>query len=99
MNAAVVMPIKEVLSFIEETHGRFFSVRFLKRTDGTERTMTCRTGVRSRLSTNPSKKGIDFAANNLLCVFDTQADGYRTIPVEGITAIKIDGEWLPVVHD
>lgn len=99
MSTAVVMPIAEVLRFIEETNGRFFSVRFLKRTDGTERTMTCRTGVRSRLTAAPSKEGVDFAKNNSLCVFDTQADGYRTIPVEGITAIKIYGDWLPVVHD
>lgn len=92
------MKIAEALDFIRNTDGKIFSVKFRKRTTGEVRQMTCRTGVKSRLAENPTKPGIDFKKNDLIAVFDMQADGYRSIPIEGIFEIKMDGEWVPVVH-
>lgn len=99
---------RNALKFIAARAGKIFAVRFTKRTTGEEREMACRQGVKSRLSANPSKPGIDFAKNDLIPVFDVNAvtpakgdeeskkGAYRSIPKEGITAIKINGEWYDV---
>jgi len=86
----------EAVNFIKGTNGKFFSLKFIKRTDGTLREMLARTGVKKGLAENPSKPGTDFGANNLIAVFDVQKDAYRSIPIEGIKEIMIDGEWHAV---
>ena len=88
--------IEEVVSFIHGTNGKFFGVKFIKRTTGEQRDMVCRTGVHSHLSGgvaayNPTEKG-------LICVFDVQKNGYRSIPIEGIIEVKIDGVYHKVTH-
>lgn len=67
---------EEIKGLIKGTRGKFFSVDFTKR-DGSERHMTCRTGVSKHvtgegLKFNPEEKG-------LIGVFDTVAKGYRFI--------------------
>lgn len=94
------------LKFIAARAGKIFAVRFTKRTTGEEREMVCRQGVKTHLAVAPSKPGVDFAKNGLLPVFDMLAPApkdsdrtqgaYRSIPKEGITAIKINGVWYPV---
>lgn len=93
------MKIWEAVKWIQETDGKIFSVKFIKRTSGEERILVGRTGVRKGLAEAPSKPGIDFDKNNLLCVWDMQAGGYRSIPVEGIKAIKVEGVWEEVTHE
>lgn len=100
---------RNALKFIAARAGKIFAVRFTKRTTGETREMACRQGVKSRLSANPSKPGIDFEKNSLIPVFDVNAvspakddeepkkGAYRSIPKEGITAIKINGEWYDVL--
>lgn len=91
----------DAVRHIEASGGKLFSVRFAKRSDGSVRTMCCRTGVANRrqggsLAFDPASKG-------LILVFDMNigtAGGqgaYRMIPIEGLLQIKIDGEWLDVV--
>jgi len=70
--------------------GRIFSVTFVKRTDGTERKMVARLGVRSHLQGGES--AYDASDENLIVVFDCQKREYRAIPVEGILAMKVDGQ-------
>lgn len=94
--------LKTALKFIKKSNGQIFSIEFEKRTDGTLRTMRCRTGVKKFLVENPSRPGVDFQANYSLCVCDMDLvltkRPYRTIPVEGITRIYIDSEWCKVVQ-
>jgi hypothetical protein len=93
------MLIQDVIKYIKETEGKIFSVKFIKRTTGELRMMTCRTGVTKHLTVSPSKLGVNFKRHDLISVFDMQAGGYRCIPVEGIEEIKIGGEWEKVDHE
>ena len=79
---------------IEATNGQIFSVKFKKRTTGEIREMVCRTGVTKHLTENPTREGVDAKKNNLIHVWDLQANGYRSISLEGIIEVKING----VVH-
>lgn len=97
---------RNALRFIAARAGKIFAVRFVKRTTGETREMVCRQGVKAHLVANPSKPGVDFKANDLIPVYDMLAPApkgsdrtqgaYRSIPKEGITAIKINGEWHEV---
>lgn len=88
------MTRNQVAEWIGSTEGRFFSVEFIKRTTNELRQMLCRTGVTKHL------KGGCAAYNTMdkgLCVvWDVEKQGYRSIPFDGITRVKIDGEWVPV---
>lgn len=90
------MHISDALHYIRNTKGKFFSVRFIKRSDGSVREMNARTGVKKHLVKNPSKSGIDFKKNDLISVYDVKEEGYRSIPMEGIREIKIGDEWIKV---
>lgn len=87
------MKLIEALAFIRNSSGRIFAVEFVKRSDGTLRMMNCRTGV------SKGVKGVgsyDAEEHNLIRVFDMHRNAFRTIPVEGIRRIKIDGEWRDI---
>lgn len=89
---------KDVLKFImEESRGRFFSIRFIKRTDGTVREMLCRYGVQSHKRGGES--AYDFKEHKLVCVFDVHKNGYRSIPIEGMLDITINGVIYEVQRD
>jgi hypothetical protein len=70
--------------------GRNFSVKFIKRTTGELRQMTCRFGVTQHLTGEGSK--YEPSERGLICVFDTQKGQYRTINMCGITWMKIAGQ-------
>jgi hypothetical protein len=71
-------------------NGRIFSVLFVKRTDGTERRMTCRMGVRRYL------KGVGLTFNpwdyHLQVVWDTQKRDYRFISLDAVLEIRARGQ-------
>lgn len=89
--------LREALKFIHESNGKIFSIKFIKRTTGELREMVARTGVKAHLVENPSKPGTDFKSNELIAVFDMQAQSYRSIPIEGIREIKMEGIWRKVI--
>lgn len=93
------MNLTEVRKQLLETDGKIFSVRFKKRTDGSIREMICRTGVKKYLKDDPKKPGINFKANNLISVYDMEAKGYRSIPLEGVIGFKSGGDWIEVNND
>lgn len=70
--------------------GKIFSVTFVKRTTGELRQMRCRMGVKKHLK--GGSKAYDPKAKNLLSVFDMEAKGYRSIPVEAIRSLSIGGQ-------
>jgi hypothetical protein len=70
--------------------GEFFTVTFVKRTDGTTRVLNGRLGVRRYL------KGGDLPYNaaekELLPVYDTKKAGYRMIDLRSILSAKVGGQ-------
>lgn len=74
--------------------GTVFSVRFVKRTNGQERIMRCRFGVKSHL--RGGERAYNPLAKALFTVFDMDKRGYRSIPWEGIRELRIDGRTYPV---
>jgi len=70
--------------------GKIFQVEFIKRTTGELRKMRCRLGVKKYLKGGVKK----YASKDkqLLTVFDMDAKGYRSIPVEGIRLLKVGGQ-------
>jgi hypothetical protein len=77
----------EAKRLIKATKGKFFTVTFVKRTDGTKRVMNARLGVKAylkggRLPYEPEPKG-------LIPVYDMQRRRYRMINLRTITNLKI----------
>jgi len=92
------MTQEEVKKLIESTKGKFFGIRFVKRSDGTVRTMLCRTGVRAFVKGSIGKgKSYEPADKNLITVWDPHAyapkgdAGYRNIPIENVKSITFAG--------
>lgn len=91
------MTRKEIVDWIGQRNGKMFAIKFIKRSTGQIREMVCRQGVKRDLADIPDKtKIVDFVNNALIPVFDVQADAYKSIPIEGITEVKIDGIWEKV---
>lgn len=83
------MSKKTELKHLKELVGsKIFSVVFIKK-DGSEREMVCRLGVTKHLKGGDKKYDTD--ALNYLTVFDMQSEGYRTINVNTLKKIKVDG--------
>lgn len=93
------MNINDVIKWIEQSNGRIFSIIFRKRGTGDTREMTCRIGVKKYLNPEPTREGVDFKDKRLVPVYDMKVEGYRSIPIEGIMRIKINGEWHDVLHN
>jgi hypothetical protein len=77
---------KELTGFLESTKGRIFNVVFSRRSDGKQREMTCRTGVKK--NQNGGSLSFDPDSQNLLSVYDVKKRSYRFIPLERVICIK-----------
>ncbi len=75
--------------------GGIFSVEFIKRTDGSLRKMVCRLGVKKHLK--GGQKAYSTKAHNLLTVFDMENKGYRSIPVDAIQRLCVNGQTFSFV--
>ncbi|RKY30132.1 MAG: hypothetical protein DRP74_07595 [Candidatus Omnitrophota bacterium] len=73
---------REMSEILRKTHGKFFGVKFTKRTTGEARDMVARTGVVKHLK--GGKRAYNFDEKNLLPVFDMQKYAYRCIPLDGV---------------
>lgn len=80
----------------EAVGSRFFSVVFIKK-DGSERKMTARLGVKKHL--RGGEKSFNDEDFNYLTVFDMQAKGYRTINVNTLLSIKVNGRTLTITSE
>lgn len=88
---------KQAEATIRNSNGKIMNVLFVKRTTGELREMVCRTGVTKHLKGGPA--AYDFKEKNLVSVYDMQAEvgkGYRSIPLENIRSITIDGTHFKV---
>lgn len=79
---------------IYKTSGKIFNAIFVKK-NGELREMTCRLGVTKHL------KGGERAYNpsdyDLVCVFDMQAEGYRSINLNTLQTLTIGGNQYSIV--
>ena len=82
------MNYNTVRSMIESTNGHVFGAKFVKKTGG-ERVMNCRIGVTSKL-----KGGVSTTAHkpNLVTVYDMVNKGYRSINLDTLKSLTIDGK-------
>lgn len=78
----------EVSQLKELVGNKIFSVVFEKK-DGTLREMVCRLGVKKHLK--GGEVSYDPEERNYLVVFDMQSEGYRTININTLKKIKLDG--------
>ncbi len=70
--------------------GAFFSVTFVKRTNGEVRTMNCRTGVKCHLTGAGAR--YSFTDKGLVSVWSVDANGYRCFPVDRVSEIRAHGK-------
>lgn len=68
--------------------GKVFRADFVKRGDGSKRTMVCRCGVKKYLK--GGSPAYNFAEKGLISVFEF-GKGYRSIPIDNLIAIKFNG--------
>ena len=89
--------LESALEKIEATRGKgtIFGVSFIKRSDNSNRNMSCRLGVTKGvlgvgLAFDPAKK-------NLKTVYDMNKGGFRMINLEGLHRLKVDGNEFEVL--
>lgn len=78
----------EAVKIIKDSKGKFFTVTFIKRTDGSTRVMNARLGVKVFLK--GGELPFDPVAKRLLPVYDVQKHDYRMINLDSIKQLKID---------
>jgi len=81
---------RNIAAWLIATQGRVFAVTFIRRSNGQEKTIRARTGVRAnqkgkKLRYNPRGK-------KLVLLFDMGERKYKCIPIEGIEAITYRGK-------
>jgi hypothetical protein len=76
-------------SMIRHSNGEIFTVKFIKRTTGEERTLNARTGVKKGITGN----GMSFSPkdNGLVVVYEMNKKQYRMIPLENLKELHICG--------
>jgi len=89
-----VITATEAAAMLTSTEGKIFSVKFIKRTTGEIRQMVARTGVKAHLKGGDA--AYKFGDKALLSVYDVQAKGYRSVPLDGIVSLKSGGEEFTV---
>jgi len=86
---------EQVVALLKSTDGAIFSVTFVKK-DGTDRDMVCRLGVTKHLK--GGEQAYDPAEYDLLCVFDMQKAAYRSINLNTLKRVKLDGQEYEVIQ-
>jgi hypothetical protein len=83
--------INQALSLIKENKHRIFGSQFIKRTDGTVRSGSFSIAVKKNIKgSNGSGARYNPKKHGLLRVYDMKR-GYRTIPLEGMFALNLNG--------
>ena len=84
------MELNKLRSLVAD--GKIFGVRFIKRTDGSLRTMACRVGVVPRPGTTSHERNWNPEDKGLLQVWDVHKRDYRMIPAENIQELRVRGQ-------
>jgi len=72
-----------------KSKGRFFSVEFIKRTNGQLRRMNCRLGVKGHLKGGSLK--YNAKDRGLICVWDSRKKQYRMVNLETLVYLTMEG--------
>lgn len=80
---------RNIYRWLMATNGRVFSVTFIKRSTGKEKTIRARVGVK----TGRNGSGMRYNTRNkkLIVVFDMKKRTYKCIPIDGIEAVSCRG--------
>ena len=83
------MKIKQskAIEMMNNSGGLIFGARFVKRSDGSVRSGSFRTGVSKNIKGNPRYNP---KSHSIFRVYDMKK-GYRSIPLEGILSITLNG--------
>ena len=88
--------VRQAIDLIMNSKGQYFTVEFIKRTTGELRNMQC------KLNINSYRKGGQPAYNasekNLIHVADVKTRAFRSINLDGLQKLKINGEEYEVAH-
>jgi hypothetical protein len=85
---------KALTNHLKNGNGRVFSACFVKRSDGTERVCNGRFNVTAHLKGGES--AYSPSDYKLVRYYDTNSAGYRSIPLDGLKWVQVDGEKLVV---
>lgn len=87
----VVPTLAEIINLFDKLrrNGRIFRVDFIKREDGSTRTMLCRFGVKKHLK--GGKATYDAGDKGLFFVYDTNKQGPRSFAIDNVVCVKSGG--------
>ena len=71
---------------IKSSNAKLMTVTFVK-SDGTLRTMLCKTNIKRFLSKKPNKRKV-VRNDNLIAVYDMQAKGYRSFKLDSVVSFQ-----------
>ena len=89
----MTISINTARKIIADEGGKFFKAKFIKK-DNTIRTMNCRKGVTKHLRGGTSTIA---HKDNLVSVYDMQAEGYRSINLD--TLLELDANGVHYIVD
>ncbi len=80
---------RNIYRWLMATNGRVFSVTFIKRSTGKDKTIRARLGVKTKIN----GKGMRYNTHGrkIILVFDINMRKYKCIPIEGIEAVSYRG--------
>lgn len=87
------MEVAELNSLVKD--GKIFGVKFIKRTDGTTRTMAARTGVKPK-QPGVDQRNWDPADKGLLQVWDVHKRDFRFVPADSVLEVKVRGRRITI---
>jgi len=88
------------VDLIKRAKGKFINVKFVKK-DGTERSLTGRTGVHSSKHAPLTGTGMSYDPNDygLMTMFDSHKKAYRMVNLNTVLEVTVDGVNYKVVPD
>jgi molybdenum cofactor biosynthesis enzyme len=89
------MTTQQAAEMILNAGNKIFTVQFIKRTNNELRTMNCRLDVTKHLK--GGEPAYDPKQHHLIWVYDMQKKAYRSISIEGIRSVTMNGEKHEVI--
>lgn len=79
----------QVMEFLRNLNGKFFTVEFIKRSTGEVRVMNATTNYESKLAGGDA--AYNFSEKQLIPVWDLQKQAFRSIPTDAVQVIRVAG--------
>lgn len=89
--------VEQVKALIQNAGNSFVGVTFIKRSNGKERKMVFRLGVTKGLTGKGAR--YDAAKKGLLTVYDVQAKGWRSVPLDAVLSVRSKGQEVVFVPE